>query len=137
MALGVFVGCTPAIGLHGWIALAAATVLRLNRLWAFLGSRVCTLLVLPWITLTELEVAHRIRTGEWLPLRVSTVLHDAHGLLADWLLGTVLVGGALALAIGLLAYGIARRLHSVATPPQADIAPSLDHARGHVEHREP
>jgi uncharacterized protein (DUF2062 family) len=122
----VFSGCTPAIGFHGWIALGLATLLRLNRLWAFLGSRVSTFFILPWIALAEVELAHRLRTGTWAAVTVDNVLREAPGLLVDWLLGAGLVGGALAAILGFVAYAIARRARATSSPPEADLAPSLD-----------
>ncbi|HSQ63792.1 MAG TPA: DUF2062 domain-containing protein, partial [Polyangiaceae bacterium] len=73
VGLGVFAGCTPALGLHGWIAVGAATLFRLNRLYAFLGSRVSSVFVLPWIVLCEVQLAHRVRTGSFLALTKSDV----------------------------------------------------------------
>jgi uncharacterized protein (DUF2062 family) len=129
VAVGVLSGCTPAIGFHGAIALGMATLLRLNRLWAFLGSRVSNFLVLPWIVLSEIEVSHRVRTGAWAPLDVDTVLHQAPGLLLDWLVGTLVVGSALASVLGLIAYAIASRVRPVTAPPEADLTPSEDQPR--------
>jgi len=127
VGVGVFAGCTPAVGLHGGLALAFATVLRLNRLWAFLGSRVSSLVILPWIALSEVELAHRLRTGTWAHLRAETVLHQARGLLVDWLMGTVLVGGALGAVLGLTAYMVALRYRRPGRPgPEADVEPSAD-----------
>jgi uncharacterized protein (DUF2062 family) len=126
VAVGVFVGCTPAIGFHGWIAVGLATLLRLNRLWAFLGSRVCTFFILPWIALAEVQLAHRIRAGRWVALTVDTALHEAPGLLVDWLAGAVLVGGVLAALLGAAAYVVAGRCHSSTAPPVADLGPSRD-----------
>ncbi|HLK37152.1 MAG TPA: DUF2062 domain-containing protein, partial [Polyangiaceae bacterium] len=40
VGVGVFAACTPLLGAHAWIALGLATLLRLNRVWAFLASRV-------------------------------------------------------------------------------------------------
>src|SRR5690242_7009139 len=68
VALGVFVGSSPALGFHGWAAVGLATLLRLNRLWAFCGSRISNMVTLPWIAFAEVEVAHRARTGEWVDL---------------------------------------------------------------------
>jgi uncharacterized protein (DUF2062 family) len=126
VAVGVFAGCTPAIGFHGWIAVGLATLLRLNRLWAFLGSRVSTFFILPWIALAEVELAHRIRVGRWAALTVDTVLHEAPGLLVDWLAGALAVGGALAALLGTVAYLVARRYHPSTSPPVADLGPSRD-----------
>ncbi len=106
---GVFVGCTPAIGLHGWIAVGAATLFRLNRLYAFLGSRVSSVFVLPWIVLAEVQLAHRVRTGSFVALTKDDVLAHAKEFLLDWCVGTIPVGGALAVLFALAAYSWAAR----------------------------
>ena len=108
VALGVLIGCSPALGLHGWIAVAAASLLRLNRLFALLGSRVSFFLLLPWITLCELEVGHRLRTGTFIALERRTIVAQAPTLLGDWFVGWIPVGVGLALVLGLLVYAVAR-----------------------------
>ena len=42
VGVGAFVACTPLIGFHLWLALGFATLLKLNRLWAMIGSRLST-----------------------------------------------------------------------------------------------
>jgi uncharacterized protein (DUF2062 family) len=126
VAIGVFCGCTPFIGFHMWMALGLATVFRLNRLWAFLGSRVSPNVVFAWLAFSEIEVAHRLRTGAWEPLAPEDVLTHGRQLLGDWLLGSVLVGGALAALLGLLAYRASRgwqRRRTLRPPPPPDAAP--------------
>jgi len=108
VGVGVFAGCTPIVGLHGVLAVALATALRLNKLWAFLGSRVSNLTIFPWIVLAEVQIAHRVRTGAWVAITVDDVLAHGKELLLDWLLGMIPVGGALAVAIGGMAYLVAR-----------------------------
>lgn len=110
VAVGVFAGCTPAFGLHGWLAVGFASVLRLNRLFAFLGSRISFFLVMPWITLAEIEVGHRLRTGEFADIALDRdhIFRAAGDLLLDLLIGTVPVGAALAAPIGFLAFAISR-----------------------------
>jgi len=109
VAVGVFCGCTPFIGLHMWMALGLATALRLNRLWAFLGSRISTNVVLAWIAFSEIELAHRARTGEWMPMAPADVLVHGWQLFGDWLFGAAFVGLVLGAVLGLVAYGLARR----------------------------
>jgi hypothetical protein len=123
-------GCTPFIGLHAGLALVAATVLRLNRLWALIGSRVSFFALLPWITLAEIETAHRLRTGQWAPLSLSDADRQAKEWFLDWCLGALPVGGALALVLGALAYAIAarrgsftRRTPAPAPPPSSESRP--------------
>lgn len=128
--LGVFAGCSPAVGVHGPIALALATVLRRNRLYAFLGSRVSNIVILPFIVLAEVQASHVLRTGHFAALRREHVLDEAPTLLLDWVLGSVLVGAALGLVVGWLAYMWAkwradRRRGGVREPPEGASVPSI------------
>jgi uncharacterized protein (DUF2062 family) len=127
VGVGVFCGCTPFLGLHMWLALLLASVLRLNRLWAFLGSRVSTNLLFVWIAFSEIELAHRLRAGTWAPLAPSEVLAQGKQLFGDWALGTPLIGGPLAVILGLMAYASARRWRArelTAHTPDAPRPPS-------------
>lgn len=109
VAVGVFTGCTPAVGFHGWLAVGVATLLRLNRLFAFIGSRVSNFLIIPWITLAELQVGHRLRTGEGLEISAAEALRHGPTLLVDWCIGAVPVGLGLAVVLGVVAYAVAKR----------------------------
>jgi uncharacterized protein (DUF2062 family) len=102
--VGVFSGCTPFLGLHMWVALALATIFRLNRLWAFLGSRVSSNVLFVWITFVEIELAHRLRAGAWASLAPREALNHGRELLGDWFVGSAFVGPALGGALGLAAY---------------------------------
>ena len=109
IALGVFCGCSPAIGLRPLLALALATPLKLNRLFAFLGSHlVSNWLLIPWVLMLEIQVAHWLRTRELLPLTTRDVVHAGRALIVDWLLGSVVVGVAAAALLGLCAYALTR-----------------------------
>ncbi len=108
VAMGVFVGCTPAIGLHGWIALGLATLFKLNRIWSWAGSRVSNVLVLPWIAIGEIELGHYLRFGTRMHLSEKEIFDQSKRLMIDWILGSIPVGIALAILFGALAFGIAR-----------------------------
>jgi len=126
VGVGVFAGCTPAVGVHGWVAVGAATLFRLNRLYAFLGSRISSIVILPWIVLAEIQVAHRIRTGSFVALTKKDVLDHAREYLLDWCIGTLPVGGALAAIFALSAYAWAvrrARRERSEQPPAEDPAP--------------
>ncbi|WP_169928296.1 DUF2062 domain-containing protein [Labilithrix luteola] len=107
--IGAFVGCTPAVGVHGVLALGCATLFRKNRLFAYLGSRISNMVFLPFIALAEVQIAHRIRTGAWATIERQNVLDDAPRLLLDWCLGTIPVGIAIGGALGVFAWGWAAR----------------------------
>lgn len=143
VGVGVLVGCTPFFYLHMWIALALATALRLNRLWAFIGSRCSTLPVFALIGFCEVQSAHRLRTGAWASLSprqlreivgrpLREIVAPLRELMTDWLLGAAFVGSGLALLAGLVAYAAARQWHKRVTarrlagslPPSSESPPS-------------
>ncbi|MEZ4263007.1 MAG: DUF2062 domain-containing protein [Polyangiaceae bacterium] len=109
VALGVFAGCTPAVGFHGGLALLLATIFKKNRLFCWIGSRIANAITLPFVVLAEVQLAHRLRTGTFLALDRAHILDHGTDLLLDWALGTVPVGGALAAVVGWGAYLWARR----------------------------
>jgi uncharacterized protein (DUF2062 family) len=133
--IGVFSGCTPAIGVRPIIALGLATLFRKNRLFAYLSSHITSnWLVIPWIILIEVQLAHRLRFGDFVTLDISRdrsdLVHQASNLLVDWVLGSILFGTACAAFIAVSAYGIAswrqqRRSAAVTdiTPPHTPAAP--------------
>ena len=127
VAMGAFIGCTPAVGLRPWIAVGLATIVRKNRLFCYLGSHTSNIVVTPFITLAEIQLAHRVRTGGWMDLDRKHVIDHAPALILDWCLGAVPVGIAVAATLGLVAYAIARRRDAArarATPPSpAELPP--------------
>ena len=123
VAMGAFIGCTPAVGLRPWLAVAAATIARKNRLFCYLGSHTSNILVTPFIMLAEIQLAHRVRTGEWMDLDRKHVLDQASALILDWCLGTVPVGMVVAATLGLVAYAIARRRDRSTPPSPAELPP--------------
>lgn len=127
VAMGAFIGCTPAVGLRPWIAVAAATLLKKNRLFAYLGSHTSNILFMPFITVAEVQLSHRLRTGEWATIDRKHITEQAPTLLLDWCIGTIPVGVAVALVLGFMGYGLAlrrdarrarqARQEALATPP--------------------
>jgi uncharacterized protein (DUF2062 family) len=97
---------------HGPLALGLATALKLNRLWAWIGSRVSNFITLPFVVYAEVQLAHRVRSGAYLDITRQAIevrmRDDAMGLigslLLDWMLGMIPVGGGLALVFGLLSF---------------------------------
>ncbi len=130
MALGAFVACTPFVGLHLGIAFVLATLLRQNRVWAMIGSRLSSTPIFLAITFGEIEIAHRLRTGAWVALGWHDAAARGRELLTDWLLGTVLLGMPIAALTGLLAFLAATRWHRVSSrrlaaprPPSSEFPP--------------
>ena len=107
VGIGAFAGCTPAVGVHGWVAVGLATLFRKNRMFAWIGSRISNMFMLPFIAIAEVQVSHRARTGTWVDIDREHILEQAPTLLLDWCLGTIPVGLALGLLCGLLGYAVA------------------------------
>ena len=128
VAIGAFAGCTPAIGVHGWLAIGMATLFKKNRLFAWLGSRISNMVFLPFIALAEVQVSHRVRTGAWLDLDRKNAIDRAGSLLLDWCLGTIPVGIVIGGILGLIAWAFAvrrdkRRAKTEAEAPAATPEP--------------
>ena len=124
VAMGAFVGCTPAVGLRPWIAVALATIFRKNRLFCYLGSHTSNILFTPFITLAEIQLAHRVRTGSWMDLDRKHIVDQAPALLVDWCIGALPVGIAIAATLGFVAYAIARRRDTVRARALAAAVPA-------------
>ena len=121
VGVGVFVGLSPAIGFHGGLAVAAATVLKVNRLFCFVGSRISNPLLGPFLVFAEVQVAHRARTGAFIALTIDEVASHARSLLVDWLLGMLLVGAPLSILLGFAAaYWARSRAHANREREQRD-----------------
>lgn len=109
LATGVFIGCSPLLGLHSFIALLVAPLLRLNRVAILTGSLIST----PPLTLPIVFAS--IHTGAWLADRPAPALSgSAFDKLSwverltnfgvTWTIGSVVIG----LGLALLTYLIAR-----------------------------
>jgi uncharacterized protein (DUF2062 family) len=124
VALGAFVGCTPLIGIRPWLALGLATLLKKNRLFAYLASHTSFWLFVPFITIAEVQVSHRLRTGSWVIIDREHILSQAGTLLLDWWLGTIPVGGGIALVMGFAAYAWALKRKPTESPRPSSGSPS-------------
>lgn len=113
VAVGAFVACTPLVGFHLGLAFAFATILKLNRIWAMIGSRLSTTPIFLVTTFGEIQLAHRLRTGSWVPMGLHQALAQAPELVRDWAIGSVIVGAAVAAVAGLVAATLARRWEQV------------------------
>jgi uncharacterized protein (DUF2062 family) len=114
VAMGVFVGCSPFFSLHTWIVIGLALVLRLNKVAAVIGSQISIPPITPLLAFVTVQAGAYLLQGEALILgRADFTLDRMPQLVKDfflfWLVGWPLVGGGLALVIGLLTYLVARR----------------------------
>jgi uncharacterized protein (DUF2062 family) len=113
--VGVLACFSPLPWSHVPLALLFATILRVNRAWAVVGSQIPSLfgLLRPVIVFGEIEVAYRLRTGAWPQLTIRGALAEAPRLLVDLCVGSAIVGATAGMLGGLAAYLWARRARAV------------------------
>ncbi len=104
-ALGVFLGALPLIGFHTVAILFSAGFMRLNRIAAVAASQLC---MPPFVPALCIETGYFIRHGRFLTeVSLQTLGYQALERLYEWLIGSLLVGPVLGLAVGGLVFGAA------------------------------
>ncbi len=113
--LGIFLGALPLIACHTVAIVFYATRFRLNRAIAFYASNLCAPWVPPFVPALDIEVGHFLLHGRFITAAdlgtrealFRTLCAEAHLRLFEYLLGSLLVGPALALLVGALVYAFA------------------------------
>jgi uncharacterized protein (DUF2062 family)/2-polyprenyl-3-methyl-5-hydroxy-6-metoxy-1,4-benzoquinol methylase len=109
VGLGVFVGCSPLWGLHFASSVLLATVFRLNRVIVYAGANIGNPLTAVPILFGELQIGHRLLHATWLPVTIAEVeTVGLTGLVADLVVGSIVVGVVLGALIGGAAWAISR-----------------------------
>lgn len=108
IGLGVFIGCSPLIGLHLAMAIGAGWLFGLNRLKLYLAANLVNPLILPAVLFTEVQSGAWLRRGEVYGLTLAAFRETN-----PWQFGGDLLVGAL--AVGGLAGGVAGLLTFLAT----------------------
>ena len=98
IGLGVYIGASPFIGLHMALAIGLGWLFGLNRVKVYAAAQISNPIVAPFLYAIEAQVGSLLRNDHFLTLdRIDDL--RLHGLAADILLGSVVVGLGLA-AIG-------------------------------------
>jgi uncharacterized protein (DUF2062 family) len=101
-ALGVFLGALPLVAFHTVAILFAAGFFRLNRVVAVAASQ---LAMPPLVPALAIETGYFIRRGEFLvEISLRTLGYEGLDRLAEWLIGSLVVGPVLALLVGGVIY---------------------------------
>lgn len=101
-AMGVFLGALPLIAVHTIAILFAAGFFRLNKVAALAASQLCMPPIVPAICI---EAGYYLRFGEFLTeISIETLGHQAVDRVYEWLLGSLLLGPALAVLAGAVVY---------------------------------
>jgi uncharacterized protein (DUF2062 family) len=112
--VGCIVGCTPFFGLHIFICIALAWVFSLNQVIVYGAANLSVPPMIPILGFASVQLGEKILHGRWLPLtRAAFAGQGAHQIATtfffDWLVGGVVLGAA----IGLCAGGIAWRVLAI------------------------
>lgn len=98
-ALGIIVGTSPFLGVHTVLVYFAASRLRLNRLVALGTNQLCMPPIVPAVCV---EVGYYLRHGVFLTeISFRTLGTEVLERFWEWLLGSLVVGPVLAVAVGL------------------------------------
>jgi uncharacterized protein (DUF2062 family) len=73
MAVGVFIGFTPFYGLHTLLALAAASVFRLNKVATITGAWINLPWFAPFVYGFCLRLGEAVLTGDWSSFSLASV----------------------------------------------------------------
>jgi predicted LPLAT superfamily acyltransferase/glycosyltransferase involved in cell wall biosynthesis len=113
VGVGVWVGTTPFFGFHTLIVAAIAFVFRLNAAYLWLGTQVSIAPLAPLLAIASIKV------GKFLLKKTTTGSLSALRFSWDWFAGSLFLGAALGLVLGLIAYFVAKRFERNATKKKA------------------
>jgi uncharacterized protein (DUF2062 family) len=120
VALGLFIGCTPLYGLHLPLCVVFARMLGVNRIKTYIAAHISTPVLMPFLLFFEVQTGKLVRHKPLLRLRASQVPEHwrwdaAHLSFWHWkswgdlLVGSVVLGAALAALCGLVTFLLLRR----------------------------
>lgn len=109
---GAMVGCTPLFGLHFWVCIAVAWLLRLNKVTVYAAANVSIPPLVPFLGFASVQVGERLLHGGWLRVSLAEFRRDLPSMGArffvDWLAGGLLVGAVIGALLAAVVYAIAR-----------------------------
>lgn len=110
VAIGLFIGCQPLYGLHFVLVIAVCVPLRLDAVLSYLAANISNPFVAPFLIFSEVEAGAYVTTGRFVAFDVEQArATGAVGFARQLFVGSVLLGGVLALIGFGLAYWIASR----------------------------
>lgn len=100
--LGIFMGALPLIAVHTLAIIYACHKLHLNKMAAVAASQLCMPPLVPFLCI---QIGFFLRYGHFLSeFTMETLVHQVGFRLWEYLLGSLLLGPALGLVVGLASY---------------------------------
>jgi SAM-dependent methyltransferase len=110
IGLGTFIGCVPLYGTHLLLCVLFARLFRLSRIVTYLAAHINNPLTAPWLLAAALSIGHRAASGTWPALRISELARmGALDIGRDILVGSLILGAGLGVALGSIAWIVGRR----------------------------
>jgi len=114
VAIGVLIGCTPFLGFQVLLAMAIATLFKLNRIAVLLGVQVSTPPITPFLLFANAQVGALLLHRRWLSISLESMRGVPKAkwvldLFLELLAGGLVVGGVLALGLGVLTAYVVQR----------------------------
>jgi len=110
VAVGVFIGCSPFLGLHLVLCLLCARLLKLNPLLTSLAAHISLPVIWPFLVAGEIQLGRFLRGAPFLSLRPADLRHlNPWHFALDLLLGSLVAGVVLAAAFALPTWWFAKR----------------------------
>jgi len=109
IALGNFIGFIPLIGTHTVMAIAFASLLRLNTLIVLLGTQISNPLSFPFQIFLSAEVGNLILNGSLLEIEFSREIDYLSHYLVPILIGSLILGLAVSMVSYFSVKGLLRR----------------------------
>jgi SAM-dependent methyltransferase len=108
IAVGLFIGALPLVGLHLALCVVAGRLFKLNLPKVYLAANISNPFIAPFLFGAEIQLGAWLRTGH---IYTPSVLDQVRlkGLALDITIGSLLLGVVLAVAGGLLTYAVVRK----------------------------
>lgn len=124
VAAGLFIGSLPLYGLHFPLCVAVCVPLSLDLVTAYVAANISNPFVAPFLVVAEVQVGALILEGHFVPFSIEQArAAGVGGFVAQAALGSVVVGGLLALVGALLATLVVKQ---DAAPPSDDLDQAID-----------
>jgi uncharacterized protein (DUF2062 family) len=125
--VGAIAGCTPFFGLHIFICIALAWLLRLNKVTVYAAANISIPPMIPILGFSSVQLGERLLHGHWRYLPFGEFKQHwpilVGGLFLDWLVGGLVVGASIGALLAAAIYPVARaRKLAAADPMRATIA---------------
>lgn len=100
IALGIFIGFVPLIGIHTVIAIGLSYFLRLNTLLVLLGTQISNPLSFPFQIFLSAEIGSLILNGKFLDIQFSKDISYLNHYILPIIVGSLVLG----IMVSLLSY---------------------------------